>query len=136
MTIASLFLAFHVVGVIFWVGGLFALTLLLAAARNEPDAGARTRLAAFTRKVAMLPDIAATFAIVFGLHWLFAYKRYQFHYMHVKLMLVVLLLGLHGFLRVKTKRAAQGGEIALPAFVRPALVLLALLIVVVVITKF
>jgi putative membrane protein len=136
MTLASLFLAFHVVGVIFWVGGLLTLTVLLSAMKAETDAAARKRLAAFTRKAAVAPDIAATVAIIFGLHWLFAYKIYKFHYMHAKLLLVVILLGLHGFLRVQTKRAAESGESKLPAFARPLLVLLALGIVVVVITKF
>ena len=136
MTLASLFLAFHVVGVIFWVGGLLTLTVLLSAMKAETDPAARKRLGAFTRKAAIAPDIASFVAMLFGLHALFANKLYKFHYMHAKLLLVVFLLGLHGFLRVQTKRAAESGESKLPGFARPLLVLLALGIVVVVITRF
>jgi putative membrane protein len=136
ITLATIFLAFHVFGVILWVAGLVGLTLLFAAARGESDVAARKRLLGFARRAGMVPDIGATLAIVFGLHWLFAYKFYKFHYMHAKLLFVVFLLGLHGFLRAKTKRAAESGDASLPAFVRPALAIVVLAIVFFVITKF
>ena len=131
----KLFLAFHVFGVILWVGGLLAVALFLAAARAQPDVGARARVAAFARKAAMIPDIGATLAIVFGLHWLFRFKLYTLPYMHIKLTLVVFLIALHGFLRVKTKRMAQGGETSLPPAVPWLLGALALGIVIVVMLK-
>ena len=133
--IVQLFLALHVFGVVLWIGGLLSISLLLGAIANESDAGARARLAAFTRKRAMLADIGATIAILFGLHWLFKFKLYAMPYMHIKLTLVVFLIGLHGFLRVKTKRAAEGTGTPVPAFARPALLALALGIIVVVILK-
>jgi putative membrane protein len=131
----QLFLAFHLFGVILWVGGLFALTLFLAAIQKEPESASRTRLAAFVRKIAMLPDIGATIAIVFGAHWLFRFKLYTAHYMHAKLLLVAILIGLHGYLRVKTKRAAGGGDPSLPVFVRPAFALVVLGILIFVMLK-
>jgi putative membrane protein len=136
ITIATLFLAFHVFGVILWVAGLVGLTILFAAARAESDVGVRKRLLGFARKAGRVPDAGATIALIFGLHWLFAYKMYKFHYMHAKLLFVVFLVGLHGFLRAKTKRAAESGDASLPAFVRPALAVIVLAIVFFVITKF
>jgi uncharacterized membrane protein len=136
MTMDSLFLAFHVFGAIVWVAGLVSLTMLFGAAKAETDAGARKRLLAFARKAGMVPDIGATITILFGLHRLFVLKVYKFHYMHAKLLFVFFLIAMHGFLRAKTKRAAESGEPNLPAFVRPVLAFLVLGILVFVITRF
>jgi uncharacterized membrane protein len=135
MTLATLFLTFHVFGVIVWVSGLVGLTLLFAAAKAESDRGARKRLLGFARRAGMVPDIGATIAFIFGLHWLFAYKFYKFHYMHAKLLFVFFLVGMHGFLRAKAKRASESGDATLPAFVRPALAIIVLGILFFVITK-
>jgi len=136
MNMDSLFLALHVFGAILWVAGLVSLTMLFGAAKAEGDPGARKRLLAFARKAGMVPDIGATIAILFGLHRLFVLQLYKVHYMHAKLLFVVFLIGLHGFLRAKTKRAAESGEANLPGFVRPAIALVVLAIVVFVVTKF
>lgn len=135
MTLATLFLTFHVFGVIVWVSGLVGLTLLFSAARGESDPAARKRLFGFARRAGMVPDMGATIALIFGLHWLFAYKVYKFHYMHAKLLFVFFLIGMHGFLRAKVKRASESGDPALPAFVGPALAIIVLAIVFFVITK-
>jgi uncharacterized membrane protein len=135
MTLATLFLTFHVFGVIVWVSGLFGLALLFAAAKAEGDPGARKRLLGFARRAGMVPDIGATIAMIFGLHWLFAYKFYKFHYMHAKLLFVFFLIGMHGFLRAKVKRASESGDPTLPAFVRPVLAVIVLGILFFVITK-
>jgi protoporphyrinogen IX oxidase len=133
--LAQLFLAFHVFGVVLWISGLVTLTYLLAAVKNETDAGARSRLAQYARKIGMFPDIGALIAMLFGLHWLFAFKLYKMPYMHIKLTLVVVLIGMHGLLRAKSKKIAQGAETSLPAFVRPLVVALALGIIVIVMLK-
>jgi uncharacterized membrane protein len=131
----QLFLAFHLFGAFMWLGGLFTLTQLLDVIKAEPNADARARLAKYTRKAAMLPDIGATITILFGLHRLFKFKAYEFHYMHAKLLLVVIVIALHGLLRVKTKRAAEGKDVSVPGFVRPLLMLLTLGILALVIMK-
>ena len=136
MTLDKLFLALHVYGALMWIGGLFALTAFLAAYANEPDVAARGRLAGFVRSAAMVPDIGATIAIVFGAHWLFRFKLYEAHYMHGKLALVAVVIGLHVYLRrqVRPVKLGAAGK-APPGFVKPVLSLLAIGILVFVITK-
>ncbi len=136
MTLDKLFLSFHVVGALMWIGSLFALTAFLEAVAAEPDPAPRGRLLKYLRQAAIVPDIGATVAIVFGLHWLFKFKLYQAHYMHPKLALVAIVIGLHGYLKVKAKRARKGEPFtAPPVFVKPMLTLLATGIVIFVISK-
>ncbi len=136
MTLDKLFLAFHVLGALMWIGGLFAVMAFLEATAAEPDTAARGRLTKFLRQAALVPDIGATIAMVFGAHWLFRFKLYEAHYMHGKLAIVALVIGLHVHLRIKVKRAKQGVEFkAPPMFVKPLLTLMALGILIFVIGK-
>jgi len=136
MTLDKLFLSLHVVGALMWVGSLFALTAFLEAYAAEPDAAPRGRLVKFLREAAIVPDVGATIAIVFGSHWLFKFKLYQAHYMHAKLALVAVLIGVHVYLKLKAKRAKQGETITKPPmFLKPLLTLLAVGIVIFVISK-
>jgi uncharacterized membrane protein len=136
MTLDKLFLSLHVVGALMWVGSLFALVAFLEAYGAEPDQAARGRLAKFVRQAAIVPDIGATFAIVFGLDWLFKFKLYLMPYMHVKLALVAVLIGLHGYLKVKAKRVRKGEAFTPPpGLTKPALTLLATGIVLFVVSK-
>ncbi len=135
MNLDNLFRAFHLFGVILWIGGLLMLTFFLTAVQAETDAAAKKRLAAFARKLGRVPDVGFTIALVFGLHILVKFKLYTVHYMHAKLLFVAFLIGMHGFLRVKSKRALESGDVKLPAFVRPLLLLFVLAILVFVMTK-
>ena len=136
MTLDKLFLSLHVVGALIWIGGLFALTAFLEAFAAEPDAAARGRLLKFLRQAAIVPDAGATIAIAFGLHWLFKFKIYQMPYMHIKLTLVAGLIGVHGYLKMKAKKARKGESLAAPpVFFKPMLTLLTVGIVLFVIEK-
>ena len=136
MTIDKLFLALHVLGALMWVGSLFALMAFLEAYADEPDAGARGRLLKHLRSAAIVPDVGATIAIVFGAHWLFRFKLYEMHYMHAKLALVAVVLALHVMLKLKVKRAKKGEPFkAPPVALKPLLTLIALGIIIFVITK-
>ena len=136
MTLDKLFLSFHVVGALMWIGSLFALTAFLEAFAAEPEPGPRSRMLKFLRQAAIVPDVGATLAIVFGLHWLFKFKLYEAHYMHAKLALVAIVVGVHGFLKMKAKRARLGEQVtAPPVFIKPMLSLLAAGIVIFVISK-
>ena len=136
MTLDKLFLSLHVVGALMWIGSLFALTAFLEAYAAEPDAAARGRLLKFLRQAAIVPDVGATIAIIFGLHWLFKFKVYEMPYMHIKLTLVAVVIGVHGFLKMKAKKARKGETFsAPPLFMKPLLSLLALGIVLFVISK-
>ena len=136
MTLDKLFLSLHVVGALVWIGGLFALTAFLEAFVAEPDAAPRSRLLKFVREAAIVPDVGATIAIIFGLHWLFKFKIYQMPYMHIKLTLVAIVIGVHGYLKMKAKKARKGETFtAPPLFMKPMLTLLATGIVLFVISK-
>jgi uncharacterized membrane protein len=121
--VERLFLALHLFGAFMWVGGLLQLALLLDGVKQEPDPAAKKRAAAFARKAAMLPDIGATLAILFGTHRLFKYELYTMPYMHIKLTLLLIVFGMHGYLRVQTKRAVERGDSAAKSFATPLLAL-------------
>lgn len=136
MTLDKVFLSLHVFGAFIWIGGLFALAAFLDAFAAETDPAARSRLVKFLRQAAIVPDVGATIAIVFGAHWLFKYKLYQMPYMHIKLALVVVVLGLHGYFKVKARNARKGeGFTAPPVAMKLVLSLTALGIILFVVSK-
>jgi putative membrane protein len=136
MTLDKLFLSLHVIGALMWIGSLFALTAFLEAVAGEPEAAPKARLVKHLRQAAIVPDIGATIAIVFGMHWLFKFKLHQMPYMHIKLTLVAVVIGLHGYLKMKAKKAKQGEAFTPPpVFIKPMLTLTALGIVLFVISK-
>lgn len=136
MTLDKLFLTLHVIGALMWIGSLFALMAFLSAYAAEPDAAPRQRLLKHLREAAIVPDVGATLAIVFGAHWLFKFNLYSAHYMHPKLALVVLVLALHVYLKRKVSAAKKGEAFtAPPGFLKPMLTLTATGIVLFVISK-
>lgn len=90
-------LVFHLLGLIFWLGTLFALTRILAVHTEEASAEARSTLA---RLEAMLfnriAHPAAVVVILAGIGLIFTNPGYFLHarWLHAKLLLVFLLLGL------------------------------------------
>ncbi len=107
----ALALVIHIVGFTAWIGGLYGIGWLLVARDADKNDAFRARLGELSRGGGRIADVGAVIALVGGV-WLLsfapgAYMRQP--WMHTKLTLVVLLLGLHGFFRVKAKRAA-GGE--------------------------
>lgn len=118
----DLLFALHILGFILWMGGLIAVSRLLTME------GA----AAVARRLAMLPDLGAVFALAGGGYMLLDRHEWLLKqpYMHIKLTLVVVVLGLHGFTRVKAKRLAEGGG-RFPAFVFPLLLAVAATMVVI-----
>jgi uncharacterized membrane protein len=136
MTLDKLFLSLHVVGALMWIGSLFALTAFLEAYAAEPDAAARSRLLKFLRQAAIVPDVGATIAIIFGAIWLFKFKVYQAPYMHIKLTLVAGVIFVHGYLKRKVRKARLGEPFsAPPVALKPVITLLALGIILFVIQK-
>ena len=132
----KLFLALHVLGALMWIGSLFAVMAFLEAYAGEPEAAPRERLLKHLRSAAIVPDVGATIAIVFGAHWLFRFKLYEAHYMHAKLALVAVVLGLHVMLKMKVKKAKNGEPFTPPPLaLKPMLTLTALGILIFVITK-
>jgi putative membrane protein len=129
------FRAFHIYGALMWVGGLVTLIAFLEAHAKEPDVAARGRLTKHVRVASIVPDIGATIALVMGLHWLFKFKLYQAHYMHPKLALVAVLIGLHGYLKGRVKKV-KAGEVAAPfGAIKPVVSLLVIGILIFVVVK-
>ena len=121
--------AAHVFGFVLWIGSMVALSLLGAATRRA-EGGARSALADAARPVGMAMDIGATLAIAAGVVMILGsldpvppLKR---PYFHIKLTLAVVLIGLHGLLRVSGGRARRGAGAGPPGWILPVAVLLAL----------
>jgi putative membrane protein len=132
----SLALTIHVVGFSTWLVGLFAIALLLADRDAQPEEAFRTRLGQLARKTGRIADIGATIATAGGA-WLLVLEPYVLRqpWLHMKLTTVVLgMLGLHGFLRAKAKRASQG-QGNLPAAIPPVLAAVALVVIALAVMK-
>jgi putative membrane protein len=130
--------AFHIFGVLMWMGTMIGLANILVA-HAEADLGSRPAFHKLGRACAMAMDIGATIAMVFGLIMLFANDAValkQGGYMHAKLTLVVLLLlTSHGFLRVKVRKYREGKVVPLPVFMPPLLSLTALAVIILVVVR-
>ena len=123
----------HLIGVAFWVGGLFAIAMLLAASGDEGTT--RARLGAIARRVAIAVDAAAGIAIAGGLA-LLASRSWDLRqpWMHMKLTFVLGLLAVHGIVRMRAKRLANGGTA--PGLAAPmAIAILAVAIIALVVLR-
>jgi len=130
---ARVALLVHVIGFSFWVGGLFAVALFLTAAGD--DAATRARIGAIARRVAIATDAGAGLAIVGGVTLLLL-RPWDLRepWMHMKLTFVFGLLVVHGIVRVRAKKLANGGPAPTPR-AAVAIAALAIAIVTVIILK-
>lgn len=123
-------LVFHVFGIVLWIGGLLTTTVLLTLHTREEAPEAR---AAFTRiekkSLRMMADPGALLTIAAGITLIFTNKAYYMHaaWLHVKLAIVVVLIGLHGYIGVSTKRVQMGTKKMTPG--QALLLLVAVLVV-------
>lgn len=116
----------HLFGLVLWTGAMLAGLQMLRAHSALPEA-AREPLSGAERKTAIIMDIGATIAILSGLYLAIALipSPFKSGWFHAKLTLVVIgLLGMHGFLRVKVRKFRQGQVAPLPGFLLPVLFLL------------
>jgi putative membrane protein len=129
-------LMIHVVGLIVWLGSLFSIARTLLARDHESDETFRTRLGALARAEGLRADVGAGLTLLGGVWLLSMAPGFYLHqpWMHTKLTLVVALLGAHGFLRAKAKRASMG-EGRLPRAALSVLWVLAIGIVALVLFK-
>jgi putative membrane protein len=122
-------LALHVFGIVLWTGGMLACLRLLAA-HGAAGKAAPEGLILTERRTAVMMDIGATIAMVTGLYLLFRSPTSPLTsggWMHAKLTLVVLgMLTLHGFTRVKVRKFRNGDVRPLPGFVVPVFIAVAL----------
>jgi uncharacterized membrane protein len=115
MQLYKWFPAIHIVGVVLWLGGLTAVLALLHV-HPRVETGSRQLLSSAERKLALMMDLGATLTIAVGL-W-FAIDTNQFKnggWLHIKLTAVVVcILSVHGFARVKIKKYRTGDARPVP----------------------
>lgn len=114
-------LAIHVYAMLTWIGALIGLSFILKQHAKAADA-ARKDFIALEKGVAMAADIGATIAIVAGIYMIVQVPTVMKQaWMHPKLALVALVLGLHGFQRMRTGKYKRGQVSAEPAWIIPVL---------------
>lgn len=101
----------HVLGLVFWVGGLLVTSMALTRHTQEASADARQALARLERiYLRGLADPGALLTILAGASLIMTNSSYYLHapWLHIKLTFVLLLIGLHGIVAVRTKRFSTG----------------------------
>ena len=107
----SVLLVVHVFGLVFWVSGLLVTSMALTRHTQEASAEARQALARLERIFLRgLADPGALLVILAGIGLISTNSSYYLHapWLHIKLTFVVLLIGLHGIVAVRTKRFGAG----------------------------
>ena len=107
----SALLVAHVFGLVFWVSGLLVTSMALTRHTQEASPEARQALARLERIFLRgLADPGALLTILAGISLIMTNSSYFLRapWLHVKLTFVVLLIGLHGVVAVRTKRFGTG----------------------------
>ncbi|PSB92312.1 CopD family protein [Candidatus Pandoraea novymonadis] len=130
--------AFHIVFVISWFAGLFYLPRFFVNLAMEKNQISKNRLLLMARKLYQFMTLLAVPALIFGLIlWIYYGIGRASNWMHVKLLLVVLLLGYHHACGRLLRKFEAGGNTYSHQLYRyfnefPVLVLLVVVILVVV----
>ena len=104
-------LVVHVFGLVFWVSGLLVTSMALTRHTQEASAEARQALARLERIILRgLADPGALLTILAGAGLISTNPHYFLHapWLHIKLTFVLLLIGLHGMVAMRTKAFATG----------------------------
>ncbi len=132
--------ALHIIAMVCWFAGLFYLPRLFVYHAMSSDAASHERFCVMERKLyrgIMLPSMIAT--VVFGI-WMLALNPILFKtglWLHIKLTLVLLLIGYHHACGSLLKKFAAGANTRGHVFYRwfnevPVIFLLVIVILVVV----
>ena len=102
----------HIISIVAWMAGLLYLPrLFVYHAQVDPNSAARATFLVMERrllKAIMLPSMLATWA--FGVWLVILGGAWTQGWLHAKVMLVLVLSGLHGFFASEARRLARGGE--------------------------
>jgi putative membrane protein len=123
-------LVVHIFGIVFWVGGLLVTSMALTRHTQESSPEGRQALARLERiYLRGLADPGALLVILAGISLIMTKPSYYLHapWLHIKLTFVLLLIGLHGMIAVRSKRFASG-QIAMQRSEARMLVIFTLLI--------
>ena len=136
-TTRALALTIHLIGISLWVGTLFALAALLVTRDAQPEPEMRKRIGSLARSAGIGADVGATVTLLGGLWMLLSMPAYYLHqpWMHMKLTAVVAMLGVHGFIRAKAKRASTDPESRTPPAARSLVLILSIVIIALVVFK-
>lgn len=100
----------HVIFMTFWLAGLFMLPrqciYMLGAAPGSDEEAQWARRMGLLRKIILTPSLIIVW--VLGLTQAWAMGYFTEGWLHIKITLVVLLSGYHGWLVAKTKAMARG----------------------------
>jgi protoporphyrinogen IX oxidase len=111
MAVVPALLVVHVLGLVFWVSGLLVTSMALTRHTQEASAEARQALARLERiYLRGLADPGALLTILAGVSLIMTNAPYFLRapWLHIKLAFVLILIGLHGIVAVRTKRFAAG----------------------------
>ncbi|CAM5323494.1 Protoporphyrinogen IX oxidase OS=Stutzerimonas stutzeri OX=316 GN=CXK95_13515 PE=3 SV=1 [Stutzerimonas stutzeri] len=132
--------AFHLISIVCWFAGLFYLPRLFVYHAMSDDAPGRERFKVMERKLyrgIMLPSMVATLAFGIAMAALNPTLFTGGGWLHVKLALVLLLIGYHHMCGAQLKRFARDENVRGHVFYRwfnevPVLFLLAIVILAVI----
>jgi putative membrane protein len=121
----------HIYFVLGWAGSLIGLSFILKQHTKAAE-GARNDFIELEKSTAMAMDIMATIAIAAGVVMLMKIPGIMGSggWIHAKLTLIVVLIGLHGFQRMRVGKYKRGEVGANPGWIIPAVELVVLGIIV------
>ncbi|MEL6540437.1 MAG: CopD family protein [Pseudomonadota bacterium] len=110
LTIYPWLTAGHVIFMVFWLAGLFMLPrqciyMLDAASGSEEESKWAHRMG-LLRKIILTPSLLIVWAL--GLTQAVAMEMFSQGWLHIKITLVLILTGYHGWLVGQTKKMARG----------------------------
>jgi putative membrane protein len=113
--------ALHIFAVLAWGGALVGLTFILRQ-HSVAAEGARKDFIELEKGTAMATNIVATIAIAMGVYMLVDIPGMMStgSWIHAKLTLVALLIGLHGFQRMRVGKYKRGEVTPNPGWIIPA----------------
>jgi putative membrane protein len=99
------FIVFHLFGVIFWIGGLLIVSTMLAAAADQSGAAQVAILRLAHRLFNSACNAGAAITIAFGILIVINEPEVLRHgWMHVKLTLIIVLIALHVWMYLRSRR--------------------------------
>ncbi len=104
-------LVFHILGLVFWVGGLLIETTVLGRHTQQTAAEARQALGQLEMHLLhAMANPGAAISVVTGIILIWTNPAYFLHagWLHAKLVLVVILIGLHAAVLSRTKSFIAG----------------------------
>ncbi len=129
-------LVVHILGFTLWVGGLLATTIALSQHTLEITTEGREGMARVERIFLRgMADPGALLAVLAGITLIVHNPSYYLHarWLHIKLPIVVILIGLHVYIAVTTKSFTAGRTMVTPGQARlllAAVIVLFLLILI------